>query len=198
MLPPVWVSGDKQYGSLGDIENRTPRLFGEVMAEDGKGSTAMRLPDEVTIFLAMNEQGIGSKSIAKAPGVARNSIPRYLRADGWVASRASSRTGSLSGRGEWLRTEMQKHGNNPEAVRPHHTLVRAEALATVRFEAGHGEQSQIDFGEHFVVIAGERIKVYFFVPILALSRWIKVRTFTDERRDSWFADMESAFMHFGR
>jgi len=70
-------------------------------------------------------------------------------------------------------------------------------VATARFETGPGEQSQIDFGERFVVIAGERMKVYFFVMTLGFSRRIYVRAFTDERRDSWFAGMESAFRHFG-
>jgi transposase len=72
-----------------------------------------------------------------------------------------------------------------------------EILATTRFETGPGEPSQIDFGERFVVIAGERVKVYFFVLILGFSRRIHVRAFTDERHDSWFAVMESAFRHFG-
>ena len=185
---------------------------------DGNGSTAMRLPDEVATILAMNKQGMGSKAIAKELGVARNTVRRYLRADGWVAYDASSRSGALAGLDEWLRTEMRKHGNNAEVVRQeltqdkdvsvslrtleravqaHRALARAEVLATARFETGPGEQSQIDFGERFVVIGGERIKVYFFVQVLGFSRRIYVRAFTDERRDSWFAGMESAFRHFG-
>jgi transposase len=184
---------------------------------DGNGSTTMRLPDEVATILAMNKLGLGSKAIAKELGIARNTVRRYLRAGGWAAYDASSRSGTLAGQDEWLRTEMRKHGNNAEVVRqelkrekdvsvslrtleravqPHRTLARAEVLATARFETGPGEQSQIDFGGRFVVIAGERIKVYFFVQILAFSRRIYVRAFTDERRDSWFAGMESAFWHF--
>lgn len=140
---------------------------------DGNGSTAMRLPDEVATILAMNKQGMGSKAIAKELGIARNTVRRYLRADGWVAYDASSRTGALAGLDEWLRAEMRKHGNNAEVVRqeleqgkdvsvslrtleravqPHRALARAEVLATARFETGPGEQSQIDFGERFVVI----------------------------------------------
>ena len=77
----------------------------------------MRLPDEVATILAMNKQGMGSKAIAKELGVARNTVRRYLRADGWVAYDASSRSGALAGLDEWLRTEMRKHGNNAEVVR---------------------------------------------------------------------------------
>ena len=185
---------------------------------DGNGSTAMRLPDEVATILAMNKQGMGSKAIAKELGIARNTVRRYLRATGWFAYDSRSRSGALGGLDEWLQAGMKKHGNNAEVVRqelarewnisvslrtleravqPHRALARAEVLATSRFETGPGEQSQIDFGERFVVIAGERIKVYFFVLVLAFSRRIYVRAFTDERRDSWFAGMESAFWHFG-
>ena len=191
---------------------------GVVGFRDGNGSTAMRLPDEAATILAMNKMGLGSKAIAKELGIARNTVRRYLRAGGWAAYDASSRSGTLAGHDEWLRKEMKKHGNNAEVVRqelerekevsvslrtleravqPHRTLARAEVLATARFETGPGEQSQIDFGERFVVIAGERIKVYFFVQILAFSRRIYVRAFTDERRDSWFTGMESAFWYFG-
>ena len=191
---------------------------GVVGFRDGNGSTAMRLPDEVAAILAMSRQGLGSKAIAKELGISRNTVRRYLRAGGWVGYDTSSRPKALAGLDEVLRTEMRKHGNNAEvvrqelaksggtavslrtlerAVRPYRELARAAAIATARFETGPGEQSQIDFGERFVTIAGERMKVYFFVLTLGFSRRIYVRAFTDERRDSWFAGMESAFRHFG-
>jgi len=48
-----------------------------------------------------------------------------------------------------------------------------------------------------VLIAGERIKVYFFVLTLGFSRRNYVRAFTNERLESWLAGMEGAFRHFG-
>lgn len=178
----------------------------------------MKMPDEVATILAMRRQGMGSKAIAKELGISRNTVRRYLRAGGWINYDTSARPKALAGMDEVLRAEMRKHGNNAEvvrqelarqgmatvglrtlerAVRPYRELARAEAVATARFETGPGEQSQIDFGERFVSIAGERTKVYFFIQILGFSRRIYVRAFTDERRDSWFAGMESAFRHFG-
>lgn len=118
---------------------------------------------------------MGSKAIAKELGIARNTARRYLRSGGWAGYDTSARPKALAGLDEVLRAEMRKHGNNAEvvrqelarqgmatvglrtlerAVRPYRELARAEAVATARFETGPGEQSQIDFGERFVTIAG--------------------------------------------
>jgi hypothetical protein len=52
----------------------------------------------------MEEDGkdMGNKAIAKELGIARNTVRRYLRADGWVAYDASSRSGALAGLDEGL------------------------------------------------------------------------------------------------
>src|SRR5262249_62427946 len=44
------------------------------------------------------------------------------------------------------------------AVAPHRRAQRAAEAATVRFETEPGHQLQIDFGEKWVVICGERTK----------------------------------------
>jgi hypothetical protein len=41
--------------------------------------------------------------------------------------------------------------------------VKAEALATVRFEAAPGQQLQIDFGERLVAIGGRQLKAFVSV-----------------------------------
>ena len=41
--------------------------------------------------------------------------------------------------------------------------VKAEALATVRFEAAPGQQLQIDFGERLVAIGGRQLKAFVLV-----------------------------------
>jgi len=48
--------------------------------------------------------------------------------------------------------------------------LKAEALATVRFETPPGKQLQIDFGERRVTIGDEKVKVYLFVATLGCSR----------------------------
>jgi hypothetical protein len=61
----------------------------------------------------------------------------------------------------------------PEVVRQIRLLHEARwgaksiALATVRFETAPGEQMQIDFGEKWVDIAGEPVRVFLLVAVLS-------------------------------
>jgi hypothetical protein len=73
----------------------------------------------------------------------------------------------------------------------------AQARATTRFETAPGKQLQIDFGERLVEIAGPKVKVFLFVGTLGYSRRLHVRAFRNERQESWFAGLESAFAMFG-
>jgi orotate phosphoribosyltransferase-like protein len=74
----------------------------------------------VTAIRELASRGVGSKTIAREVGVARNTVRRYLR-------RVSERT-------------VQR------AVADLRREQRVAALATVRVETPPGEQLQIDFG----------------------------------------------------
>ena len=118
----------------------------------------------------------------------------------------------------WLAQCFRRHGGNADVGRQEldrekgikltlRTVERAvahmrrelaaEARATIRFETPPGRQLQIDFGERRVSIGGASVKVFLFVATLGYSRRLHVRAFTNERQDSWFAGLESAFHHFG-
>jgi orotate phosphoribosyltransferase-like protein len=84
---------------------------GEVPVIEGEIVTAIR---------ELASRGVGSKTIAREVGVARNTVRRYLR-------RVSERT-------------VQR------AVADLRREQRVAALATVRVETPPGEQLQIDFG----------------------------------------------------
>ena len=75
--------------------------------------------------------------------------------------------------------------------------LRAEALATVRYETGPGEQTQADFGEKKVWIAGALVRVFFLVAVLGFSRRIFVRAMLSERQGEWLSGLAAAFRHFG-
>jgi hypothetical protein len=75
--------------------------------------------------------------------------------------------------------------------------LKAEALATVRFETPPGRQLQIDFGERLVDTAGAKVKAFMFVATLGHSRRVHVRAFRHEKQESWFTGLESAFTTFG-
>jgi len=47
---------------------------------------------------------------------------------------------------------------------------RVAQVATVRFETEPGSQMQIDFGEKWILIAGELVRVFFLVAVLSYSR----------------------------
>jgi hypothetical protein len=82
-------------------------------------------------------------------------------------------------------------------VAPLRQALRAEALATVRFETPPGRQLQIDFGETRVAIGDESVRVYLFVATLGYSRRCFVQAFRHERQSAWFDGIEAAFRHFG-
>ena len=69
--------------------------------------------------------------------------------------------------------------------------------ACVRFETRPGKQMQIDFGERLVEIGGVKTKAFLFVATLGYSRRLHVRAFLNERQESWFDGVESAFAKFG-
>lgn len=59
--------------------------------------------------------------------------------------------------------------------------MRAEELATVRYETDPGRQMQIDFGEKRVLIGGVWVKVHLLVAVLGYSRRIFVDTEGDAK-----------------
>jgi len=124
----------------------------------------------------------------------------------------------LDGQEDWLRERFIRHRGNADVVRqellaekglavslrtlqralqPYRQALKAEALATIRFETPPGRQLQIDFGERLVEIGGGRVKAFVFVATLGHSRRCHVRAFRHEKQESWFSGLESAFMAFG-
>jgi transposase len=118
----------------------------------------------------------------------------------------------------WLRDRFERHRGNADVVRqelvaekgivvslrtieravaPYRRALAAQARATVRFETAPGKQLQIDFGERLVEIGGAKVKAFLFVGTLGFSRRLHVRAFRNERQESWFAGLESAFAKFG-
>ena len=178
----------------------------------------MMKPDEVEAMLGLYELGWGSKRIAREFGCSRNTVRRYVEAQGWVAYGGPRRTGKLAGLDAWLEERFFRHRGNAEVVRqdlerelsiavslrtveravaPYRQRLVAEAKATLRFETPPGRQLQIDFGTSRIPIAGETVRVHLFVATLGYSRRTYVQAFTHERQSAWFDGIEGAFRHFG-
>jgi transposase len=178
----------------------------------------MRVPDEVATMLRLRALGWGTRRIAGELGCDRETVQRYLAAGGWAPYRTPERLGALAGHAAWLAERLRRHRGNADVVRQElaaelgiavslRTVERAvahlrrelaaEALATVRFETPPGRQLQIDFGERWVLVGGERVRVYLFVATLGCSRRVYVHAFRHERQSAWFDGLEGAFAHFG-
>lgn len=176
------------------------------------------MPDEVAAMLRLRDLGWGTRRIAAELGCNRETVQRYLATGGWAPYRTPERPGVLAGHGAWLAERLRCHRGNADVVRQElaaelgivvslRTVERAvadlrrelaaEALATVRFETPPGRQLQIDFGERWVAIGGEQVRVYLFVATLGYSRRVYARAFRHERQSAWFEGLEGAFRHFG-
>lgn len=189
----------------------------------GNGSGAMVVPmldpEVVCHIRLLRQRGWGTKRIAAEVGVTRNSVKRYLR--GGVAAekqvRPAARTldasqegaarelldGPAAGNAVVVKRLLAEQGVDvplrtlQRTLAPHRRAQRAAELATVRFETPPGYQLQIDFGEKWVAIGGERTKVYFFVAVLGYSRRIFVRASLSQRQDDWREGLAWAFRTFG-
>lgn len=178
----------------------------------------MKTPDDVAAMLRLRECGWGLKRIARELGCSHHTVKQYVAAGGPRPFKLQKRAKVLDGLEDWLRERFLRHRGNADVVRqdlaaekgiavslrtlqravqPYRQALKAEALATVRFETPPGRQLQIDFGERLVEIGGIKIKAFVFVATLGHSRRCHVRAFRHERQESWFSGLESAFTTFG-
>jgi transposase len=178
----------------------------------------MKTPDDVAAMLWLKACGWGLKRIARELGCSHHTVKAYVAAKGVKPFKAPQRTKLLDGHEDWLRERFTRHRGNADVVRQdliaekglgvsrrtlqravqaYRQVLKAEALATTRFETPPGRQLQIDFGERLVEISGARVKAFVFVATLGHSRRLHVRAFRNEQQASWFVGLESAFTTFG-
>jgi transposase len=169
-------------------------------------------------MLALSALGWGAKRISRELGCSRNTVREYLRRGGWRPMDVSGRASALEPHREWLAERLRRHRGNADVVRqdlarelgievslrtvqrsvePLRRELRAEAVATVRYETAPGQQLQIDFGSTSVSIGGEAVRVHLFVATLGYSRRCYVGMFLHERQSAWLQGLEGAFRHFG-
>ena len=173
----------------------------------------------VTAIRELASRGVGSKTIAREVGVARNTVRRYLRQPigAGVQVRPTARRLTDDARTRARELYGGPAGGNAVVVRrllaadgltvSERTIQRAvadlrreqrvAALATVRVETPPGEQLQIDFGQKRILIAGACVRVFLLVAVLSYSRRLFVKAFLNERGDDWREGLAAAFVHFG-
>lgn len=175
-------------------------------------------PEVVRQIRLLHEAKWGSKKIAEELGVARNTVRRYVRyskANEQVRpnarvldedGRAQARelfVGAASGNAVVVQQMLHERGveagvrSVQRVVAEQRCELRVSQLATVRFETEPGAQMQIDFGEKWVSIAGQLVRVFFLVAVLSYSRRLFVKAFLNQRSDDWREGIAAAFRHFG-
>jgi transposase len=186
--------------------------------EAGRRGETMLAPQEVQRMLVLQALGWGAKRISRELGCSRNTVREYLRQGGWRPMDVSARGSALEPHREWLAQRLRQHRGNADVVRqdlarelgvvvslrtvqravePLRRAMRAEAIATVRYETPPGQQLQIDFGSTSVTIDGEPQRIHLFVATLGYSRRCYVTAFLHERQSAWLQGLEGALRHFG-
>lgn len=194
------------------------RITGSPAESDDPRGQVMKKPDDVEEMLRLKACGWGAKRIGRQLGCSHHTVKHYLVSGGVTPFKTPQRAKKLDGFDDWLRERFLRHAGNADVVRQelaaekalvvsprtmqravasHRQALKAEALATMRFETPPGRQLQIDFGERLVDIAGVKVKVFVFVATLGYSRRCHVRAFRNEKQMCWFQGLESAFAAFG-
>jgi transposase len=176
-------------------------------------------PSLVRQIRSLSDHGWGTKRIARALAVSRNTVKRYLRGGTAAEAQRRPKAWKLDATTRSVAVELFEttaEGNAvvvadllaevgvtasvrtvQRAVAGRRQAQQAAEVATVRFETAPGHQMQIDFGEKWVVIAGGRVKVHLLTAVLGYSRRIFVKPFLSERQDDWREGIAEAFRHFG-
>lgn len=171
----------------------------------------------VAQIFALRALGWGAKQISRETGISRNTVRDWLRAGEDRRYGGDGRPGRLDPYRDWIRSRFQAGVRNGDVLRQElkdmglevslRTVERAlkpfrmawerTQKATMRFETMPGKQLQVDFGEKWLQIAGERQKRYVFVATLGFSRRCYVEIFGSLRQRDWIMGLEHAFRHFG-
>jgi transposase len=176
-------------------------------------------PETLRQLRQLHALGWGAKRIASELGIARNTVRAYLRHEGrrseprpfvprkMLADARSKAVALFDSQAQRNAVVVQallaQQGSDvsvrtvQRAVQDHRAQQRAAQAATVRFETKPGDQMQIDFGEKWVVIAGQMVRVYRLVAVLSFSRRLFVKALLNQRQDDWREGLVGAFLRFG-
>jgi transposase len=189
----------------------------EVLDRGLRKGIAMLPEGEVAQVFALRALGWGMRRIGRELGIARNTVRDWLR-EGEGREYGGERRVSFQARYYfWIQSRFQGGVRNADvlrqeletmdisvslrtverALRPFRESWERAEKATMRFETAPGKQLQVDFGEKWLLIEGERQKRYVFVATLGYSRRCYVEVFGSLRQRDWIVGLERAFHHFG-
>ena len=172
---------------------------------------------EVQGIFGLRRRGWHVKAIARELGISRNTVRAWVRRGEGAPRPGTGRPRVLETHEAWVRERYLAGGRNGDVLRqelvergikvslrtvercikPVREAAAALDRASVRFETEPGKQMQIDFGEKWVDIGGERAKAFVFVATLGYSRRSFVRVCAGLRQRHWLAGLDEALRHFG-
>ena len=86
----------------------------------------MKQSDEVEAMLHLHALGWGLKRIAREFGCSKNTVRRYVEANGWMAYSRPTSGGKLEDQEAWLKERFLRHRGNAEVVRQ--DLLREQSI----------------------------------------------------------------------
>src|SRR4051794_26705680 len=211
---------DKSEGDLVNLQGPQVDRVAETSVHLRSSQEDFRMlpPTVVDRIRELHGRGLGSKRIARALHISRNTVRRYL-AGATVGFQERPKARRLQeplrqdvqdlyrtvaeGNAAVIRQELEARGIDvplrtiQRAVADLRREERAAKLATTRFETRPGQQLQIDFGEKIVRIADVPVKIYLMTAVLGYSRRMSCRAFLAQRQDEWLEGIEEAFRTFG-
>ena len=172
---------------------------------------------EVQGIFGLLGRGWRVKAIARELGLARNTVRAWVRRGPDAERPRTGRPLALVGHEDWLKARFLAGVRNADVLRqelaergvvvslrtverfvsPIRAAAVNEEQATLRFETEPGRQMQIDFGEKWIEVAGERVKAFVFVATLGYSRRTFIRVYPAMRQCHWLEGLEAALRHFG-
>lgn len=165
---------------------------------------------------ALWERGVSKKAIARELDLDIKTVRKWCR-QAWSPQKRRSRGRVLDDWEPFLRSRAPEVGFNAmvlyrelvgqgyggsyaalaKYVAPWRESWRGVELATVRFETGPGEQSQVDWGTSWVYLGEERTRVHLFTMVLGYSRRLFAQAYRSEGLESLLDGHAAAFAHFG-
>lgn len=167
----------------------------------------------------LTERNLGSKAIAKAMGISRNTVRKYqshFRAKKPIPSRVQRPSQLDAFRDQIHKWFLACRGHCPVMLRKIRSELgvtislrqlqkycrpwRVQELAgtemTERYEVPPGNEMQIDFGFDDILIAGVKTRVCVFVAVLSYSRRVFAKLYPTENQSAWLDGIECAFRYF--
>jgi len=172
---------------------------------------------QVALIFTLRKRGWSVNAISREFNWSRNTISGWLKKGPQVDRPVMGRPRKLAEEEAYLQGEFNSGVRNGDVLRQQlvakgvvvglrtveravETMrqeLRASEAATLRYETDPGKQLQIDFGEKWIEVAGERVKAFVFVATLGYSRRTFARIYPAMRQQHWLEGLEAALHHFG-